>query len=613
MRRPDEYHLHRPVVACLAAFSLLFLLQTSCSRHDSNGAGSRAAAAPGTTTNVPVTPAVKGIARVEDVKVAKPVAPPPYHQVFVLSVGINSNPAYGNLRFAVSDATAVADTFRHLYGFTNVTLLTNTLATKANVLAALTDIQGRLSTNLNDDFIFYFSGHGDTWAEGQVEHGKTNVVRSGFLVAYNETTNIPASLTELQERNLEITALASNVVQMPARHRLIFLDSCFSGLAFLNQEVVDKRPDDFNPEVINHRTVQIMTAGLASEQAVEDPAEAHGVFTAALLKQLTSGNILTMEEVFFPLRVAVRNSLNHVEGSHVMTPQLRYLVYNNGSFLFVPLDQLPVWASAKSDNPGLAEADTKGFFRPVSMEDATNVQSAATATPDQRQALVDRYEARSAMGDPLATIALAQIYKGGLGGPADPVRAKIYTSESSDFMTAGNTLNIAALAGITNQALQAIVGGLVQGYTLNELFGAHGRKLTKEQNALLLAAAGAKIAAPVIGAIGKWATGVFTRSPIKRLTNEQKKLKTLLAKPTAPNITSAKKELISCEEDMVKLDAMWPPDKQPAEVGQLHKLVQETETELDQNLPDQAATSMDKAEPLIEALQKIIKSQSGAK
>src|SRR5436309_11209927 len=58
---------------------------------------------------------------------------PPYHHVYVVCVGINDNPAYGNLEFAVADAEKLAEVCRTKYGFNNVTLLTDADATKDNV------------------------------------------------------------------------------------------------------------------------------------------------------------------------------------------------------------------------------------------------------------------------------------------------------------------------------------------------------------------------------------------------------------------------------------------------------------------------------------------------
>jgi hypothetical protein len=102
--------------------------------------------------------------------------------------------------------------------------------------------------------------------------------------------------------------------------------------------------------VIKHPSVQIMTAGLGLEEALEDRSEPHGIYTAALLKQLTDDNISTMEEIFYNLRKAVRTRLHQKPRNPSMTPQLRSLIYTNGAFLFVPQDQLPTWANLKSDS-----------------------------------------------------------------------------------------------------------------------------------------------------------------------------------------------------------------------------------------------------------------------
>jgi len=208
---------------------------------------------------------------------------------------------------------------------------------------------------------------------------------------------------------------------------------------------------------------------------------------------------------------------------------------------------------------------------------------------------------------------LAQIYNGSNGVPRDPERAKAYTAESSDLIVAGSTLNIAALAGLTNQVLQAIVGGLVKNYNPNDLLGLGRHSISPVGG--IVALAGNTNVQNGFKKVGTKILDFFSSKPsakTKGLVKHQKKVKSLLADPTDKNITSAKKELISWEEDLNKLGELWPTNQQPAEFGQIKKLVQETETDLAQNLTSQAGTNADTVVPLIEALQTIITSQTNA-
>lgn len=408
------------------------------------------------------TPAAgtKGVTEIVTAPARK--SPPPYNNVFVVCVGVNKNPAWPTLQFAVNDATALAEVFRSQYGFTNVTLLTDSDAGRENVLDAIRRARSQLSPDGRDDFIFIYSGHGETWTEGIVSGGETNVTRFGFLLTYDAGAEKPATLADFRSRYLEMGELARQLAELPARHRLMFVDSCFSGLAFVQRELVNSRVEELYEDVIATPTVQIMTAGLDTEPVLEDSGSGHGIFTDALLQQIRPGDVRTMEEVFFPLRLAVRKNLERINKPMSMTPQHRYLLYTNGTFVFVPSDKRESWAAVRPDGPVIKQAEQNGYFKPVTVSEATNVNAlASTQSPEQWQSQVDRYEARAAMGDPYANIALAQIYDQGIGVPANTNRAQIYKNESSDFLTASRTLDIASLLGIKDPMLAALLRKLV--------------------------------------------------------------------------------------------------------------------------------------------------------
>jgi hypothetical protein len=384
----------------------------------------------------------------------------------------------------------------------------------------------------------------------------------------------------------------------------MFIDSCFSGLAFVDQATIDKQPDELYREVIERPTVQLMTAGLETERAYEDPNTGHGVFTDALLRQLRSSDIMTMEEVFFPLRVKVRHSLEDLNKPLSMSPQHRYLLYHNGTFLFVPLSQLSTWAQAKSDNPTANDLGSKGYYRPVTVNEVTNLQSAAAASPGDWDAQVDRYEARASMGDPYATVALGQIYSQGIGMKPNPQRAKLYTAESSDIFTAGK-FNFAGMMGITNEVVGLIVNSLIQ-----KNGGPAGTFRPGNDPVAVVVAAqqSANFVKPVWGKI----TGWFKHDPATILLNHQKKLTTYLAQqPTmTKNIISAKSELTAMLTDLDTLGKQWPETSQPPEVAQLKQLATAASASLDAGNTAEAKATIESAGPAIDSLVKIIQGAS---
>gem|GEM_PF-5558598 len=412
----------------------------------------------------------KGAEGVQNTGTDKPVpppVPPPYGDVYVLSIGVNGDgtglPA---LRFAAKDAVRFAAVMSQRLGFTNTIMLTNEVATKDRVNQELDRLQQMAESQSRADrpfdLIVFFSGHGMTVSKTIVKGGRTNEQRHGFLIPHAPSIKTNSGLPELQQHALGMAQLAARLQGFPARHRILLLDSCFSGLAYVPYKAADHKSEDLYPDIIKSPTVQILTAGLDQEAALEDAKGEEGVFTGALLDELSRSRVLTVEELFFPLRAGVRDRLRTLGEPNAMTPQHRFLVYDRGTFVFVPPDKIEGWAAAKPTSPEYVKAGAKGYFRPVSASDATNVVALTTLPENEREEIVERYEVRAAMGDPQASLALAQIYQRGIGVPANPRRAKLFIGESRDYMTAAGTLDVAGLVGIDNPIAAGIVNNLVR-------------------------------------------------------------------------------------------------------------------------------------------------------
>lgn len=427
--------------ACTAAGIGVPLIVGPVQPPPTSGVGGQSITAPDTNLTE------RGNAGTRRVEIAKTnVAPHPYHNVFVLSIGVNTNPGFGDLRFAANDAGEVARVFQEKYGFQQVTLLLDTNATKARVLQEMDRMERAMSPANNDDFILFFSGHGHTKPVTVVTDGRTNVQRHGFLVPYDPLITPKMSLDEWRSRGVDMSWLTERMIGIPARHRLLFLDSCFSGLAFATHSVIRKPPEELYREVIQQPTVQVLTAGLDSELALEHPSLQHGIFSYALLRQMQNSGVRTMEEIFFPLRAEVRDEVRKRSTDQTMTPQHRYLKYDRGTFVFVPADQISGWADQRPSDPAFVEATQKGYFEPVDTSEIAGMTN-VTADPNLKndpnwQRRIDRYEARASMGDANAMAALAKIYGSGLGTTQDSKRAALWAQEGRETFTFSKAFNV---------------------------------------------------------------------------------------------------------------------------------------------------------------------------
>jgi len=552
---------------------------------------------PGPVAAAPPSPPAnptKGFDAVTNTGVERPAAiiTPPYGEVLVLSIGVNGAGGAGlaTLRFADSDARAFSEVLGQRFGFTNVVTLTNEQGTRENIVQALARLQEtarqRQAEGKVTDVLVFFSGHGTTVRELRVSGGRTNEVRHGFLVTHDSTLGTASTLADLRARAVEMVWLAERMKDLPARHRLVFLDACFSGLAYVTQAVVDRQVEDLYPEIIARPTVQIMTAGLDQEFALEDAEKGHGVFTLALLEELRGGEVQSVDELFFPVRVSIRERLRQMNASGTMTPQHRFLVYQNGTFVFVPPDKLSAWAAARPSNPQYAQAGSKGYFRPVEITEVTNVVALGTMPPARQSEVLDRYEARAAMGDPNATLALAQIYQGNAGIPADEKRARLYASETADLITAQGTLNIAGLLQIENPVVATLVNNLVR----FDSGGATGNPFAGSPNAAS-SANNAVGLAQILGIFGGGggAPGMEgARQDILKLLDQRK-------------YRDADRRLSDFERQLTEVIAKLPTGA-PPELAQIQERIKFARRRIEINVPGSARKAVEDLGPLIQNL-----------
>lgn len=202
-----------------------------------------------------------------------------YNKSWAVVVGVNQY-RYGlpPLSNAQNDAQAVAEVLRDLYQFDEVHTLYNDQATRRALMSWLRDELPR-RTAKNDRVIFFFAGHGVT--QPTRLGGKR-----GYLAPYDAEAGKYVDYIDMREL-LEACSL------MEAKHILLILDCCFSGVAAVSARATPST----TPEVLNDiylRRItekgawQILTAGDSDDQVADSSLRAnhHSVFTSVLLEGL---------------------------------------------------------------------------------------------------------------------------------------------------------------------------------------------------------------------------------------------------------------------------------------------------------------------------------------
>ena len=266
-----------------------------------------------------------------------------YSSSYALVVGIDNYRHWPHLEYAVKDAREVAVLLKSR-GFQLQTLIDEN-ATRFNILQALDTI--KKSADVNSRVVIYFAGHGQT--EDLPGGGQR-----GYIVPVDaDTYNWKGTMLAMNRLNQRIR-------QIKAKHIFLAFDACYSGLGLTRS--IKRHPEQdsaYIKKMMQSRSIQILTAGSRSEQAIE--AEGHGLFTEHLLAALTgtadinADGYITATEIYATLRPSV------TQQSHGrQTPQFGY-IEGNGDLIFYnrprktesasvlinsPIDGIEVWAGS---------------------------------------------------------------------------------------------------------------------------------------------------------------------------------------------------------------------------------------------------------------------------
>jgi hypothetical protein len=241
---------------------------------------------------------------------------PNYSSSYALVVGIDKYQLWPNLEYAARDAVEMARVLE-AKGFQIYSLI-DEQATLKNILGKLKSI-GK-SVDKNSRVVFYFAGHGQT---EDLPGGKER----GYLVP------VDADSYNWQHTMLPMDQLNQIIKKFRSKHVFMAFDSCYSGLGLTRS--IKRHPGHdaaYIQKMMRSRSIQILTAGSRSEQAIE--AAGHGLFTDHLLAALSGAadinadGYITATEIYATLRPSItRKSYSR------QTPQFGY-IEGNGDIIF---------------------------------------------------------------------------------------------------------------------------------------------------------------------------------------------------------------------------------------------------------------------------------------
>lgn len=201
---------------------------------------------------------------------------PFYDKSFALIVGIDDYTNVENLETARIGAEAVADTLKNLYTFDEVITLYDDEASYSNVTDALDEIRFEMRSHPDARFIVYWAGHG-VGIDG-------NLRPEGWLLTHD---SMPSQRRRLLR--MENLADSNNIF---AKHTLLILDTCHSGLALAYDQPrhVETEADSQQAleTFLKRRAFQVMASTNEFETVTDAPRiNGHTPFTGLFLRAIS--------------------------------------------------------------------------------------------------------------------------------------------------------------------------------------------------------------------------------------------------------------------------------------------------------------------------------------
>jgi len=190
----------------------------------------------------------------------------------VVAIGINEYVHQQKLKNAVQDAIGLQQTLIDKLGFfAPISPLLNEAATKTAILSLIEDKLYEVVEE-NDSLIVFFAGHGTT----RVRKVGNKEIETGYLV--------PVDATQSWSEYVEIDPFLRGLSALPARHILVILDSCESGLA-LGQAMQSFRDTTrYTKDLSSRFSRKVITSAQRDQLALDSgPISGHSLFTGTLV------------------------------------------------------------------------------------------------------------------------------------------------------------------------------------------------------------------------------------------------------------------------------------------------------------------------------------------
>lgn len=260
---------------------------------------------------------------------------------FAILIGINqyADSRFDTLQRAVNDARSVRNLLVDEFGYQSeaVLLLENQSATKKRIEAAVTKwLQDRQISN-SDSLFFFFAGHGE---------------REGYLATAESRKD------NSWESWVDLSWLVQRMKALPCRHKLLILDSCYSGALFQNQREImieaDGQPIAVDSSMLTRGGIPLgndafqqyaanpcflgISAGRHTAVVDEMGEDNHSLFTWALLESMKERALMNRADQKFLGRLLAADIERRV-ASLRKAPQrvdFGYLDNGDGDFVFEP-------------------------------------------------------------------------------------------------------------------------------------------------------------------------------------------------------------------------------------------------------------------------------------
>jgi Caspase domain len=255
---------------------------------------------------------------------------PPFNKSYALVIGVGRYDYLRSLDSPEKDVKKMADFLRG-QGFDEVLTIRDRAVTQDLLQFPQKYLKAKMQPE--DRFLFYYSGHGMSVPDGK--GGAT-----GYLP-------LSAEKPGGKGHSVPMTTLVSWLKQLSAKHLLVILDTCFSGLAIdgvelKNVSIFEGKVDgELLTWLTSGRARYLLMAGNESQEAIGGPRWNGSLFTDAVIKGLQEkadrnpDRLVTTRELHSWLERFVPQEARKVQ--HELTPLLKDLEpsVSRGEFVFL--------------------------------------------------------------------------------------------------------------------------------------------------------------------------------------------------------------------------------------------------------------------------------------